>query len=199
MIPKNVFNLKEHQLKLIKNLLALGLFGVILILAGSIFSDILAPTHQEAHDEGDDELVSIEKTMGRTAGDLRYDEEVRARLERILTQVEGVGNVSVEIFFESGPEYKYAYNERIDQTESQEEDSSGGIRRVSELSTDREIVIVSDGNEKPILVQEMQPEVRGVLVVAQGANNGIIRMRLVNAIEAVLGIPPHKIQVLPGK
>jgi len=55
----------------------------------------------------------------------------------------------------------------------------------------------AQGGEKPVIVQEQLPRVRGVVIVAGGVVSPLVESRIVQAVQALLDIPAHKITVLP--
>lgn len=196
MFPATLFNIKEPQMKLIKNLAILALLGILLIFIGNIFTQ--KPDTFENTSVGntnDDEAVTSSGTV------LQYEAEktLKSDLVKILSQIEGVGRVSVELTYESGPEYELAYDRQVTTSETEERDDAGGIRRISEMSEEYKVVLVKDKTEQPVIVREIRPKLRGVLVVAEGADNSRVKAMLFNAVQAVLDLPAHKIQVLPAK
>ena len=50
-----------------------------------------------------------------------------------------------------------------------------------------------------LLVEESMPDIRGVLVVASGADSAVIQERLLQAAATVLQLSREKIIVLPGE
>jgi len=50
--------------------------------------------------------------------------------------------------------------------------------------------------EKTHYSKELMPEVKGVLVVAEGASDATVKENLVNSVKVLLDIPVHKIQVV---
>ena len=53
---------------------------------------------------------------------------------------------------------------------------------------------VASGNS-PVVVKEKQPEIQGVLVVAQGANNSMVKQAITESAQTLLGIPAHRVTV----
>ena len=49
------------------------------------------------------------------------------------------------------------------------------------------------------MVREYKPEIKGVLIVAEGANDSTVKASLTRAVELGLGIAPYKITVLPQR
>ena len=56
----------------------------------------------------------------------------------------------------------------------------------------------SNGSRFHIL-KKTEPEVRGVLVVAEGADNIVVRERIINAVTVALDIPLHRVEVVQRK
>ena len=45
----------------------------------------------------------------------------------------------------------------------------------------------------------MEPEIEGVIIVAEGGGDIIVKNSLISAANAALGVPTHKIEVLKMK
>ncbi len=77
-----------------------------------------------------------------------------------------------------------------------EHDNNGGDRQVREENVSSEIA-VSGGSA--LLVEEKAPQITGVLVVADGADDPVVKEELGEATAALLNLSPHQIRVLPRK
>ena len=55
-------------------------------------------------------------------------------------------------------------------------------------------VVMSDG--EPFVVKEIYPEIQGVVVVADGADDILVRQNITNAVTTALNIAPHKVCVV---
>ena len=63
-------------------------------------------------------------------------------------------------------------------------------------SKEREyIVIDSDNNESGLLLKVMEPEIRGVAIVCEGADSAKVRQEIVSTVSAVLGISTNRISI----
>ena len=132
------------------------------------------------------DIVSMENNQARS-------------LEAVLSQIEGVGDVSVTVNFASTPERNFAVNTSIVNKKTTENDQKGGNRIVTEEDESGQMVLVREnqGNrEEPVVVKEIKPEVRGVIVVAEGAEDPETRTSLMNAVSVYLDIPLYKVVVL---
>ena len=54
---------------------------------------------------------------------------------------------------------------------------------------------MKDGSSVPMTQTIVSPKVEGVIVTAEGANDVSVKTNIISAVEAVTGVPTHKIQV----
>ncbi|KXZ39636.1 stage III sporulation protein AG [Alkalithermobacter thermoalcaliphilus JW-YL-7 = DSM 7308] len=128
------------------------------------------------------------------------EEQLEARLEKILSNISGVGQVKVMITFETRGEVTPGFNTVESKETTEEVDSSGGKRVIESQNITQTIVTqnTSRGNE-PILLKTIEPEIKGVIVVAEGAENAHVKEKLFNAVKTVLQVSGHKVQVYSKK
>lgn len=119
--------------------------------------------------------------------------DLKTQLEQILAQVQGAGQVQVMVTYETGPEIVPAVK-----TDTQNSSTDGTGQNTTSTTQNSEPVTVQgkDGTE-PMVLLEKQPVVLGVLVVAEGASNLEVRLRLMQAVQVALQIAPERIEVLP--
>ena len=92
------------------------------------------------------------------------------------------------------------YNEKNNESQTKEEDKSGGTRTIQENTTDKEIVYKEENGKKvPVTEKVVMPKMEGALIVAEGANNAEVKTNIIQAVEALTGLATHKIQVLEMK
>lgn len=115
-----------------------------------------------------------------------------ADLERILSQINGAGKVQVSITLSSDGLRSYARNTQSDHRVTRETDSAGGDREVSEENESSDLAI-SGGSA--LLVEDNAPQVVGVLVVAEGAANNLVKEKLTAAVTVLLNVSPHQVRV----
>jgi len=112
-----------------------------------------------------------------------------------LENIKGVGKTKVLVTYTSGCKKEYAKNESITKKNSKETDKEGGIREIEEITETSQLVIA--GNSNPVVVVEQRPEIAGVLVISQGANDPKIKEQIFEAVRTLLNIDPTKINVAP--
>lgn len=122
--------------------------------------------------------------------------DLEKRLEEILKNINGVGTVKVFINYSESSETMAMYNENSKTSVTEETDTSGGIRKIQETDSQKEIVYQEDGNNKtPIIQKTVEPKIEGAIITAKGASNIDIKTNIIQAVEAATGLATHKIQV----
>jgi len=109
--------------------------------------------------------------------------DLENRLTKTLNNVEGAGKVSVVINVESGMETVLAMKTTIT------ENSSG--KKIEESP----IVV----NGETVTLKEVYPEIVGVLIVAEGADNIVVYRKLQQATVSLLDVNVNKIEILKMK
>ncbi len=122
-----------------------------------------------------------------------YTTDAEKRLEEIISGIDGAGQTKVMITFESSFESVYANNAKIEEN---------GAESVSALAktSEKEIVLAGDrsGAETPVLLKELCPRVKGVLVVCEGGDIESVSRGIKQAVAALFGISDGKIFVSAG-
>ncbi len=186
------FLLRKKDFKYLPALIAILLIGIALIIPWQGNEDKQVTT--DFYEDETDRTLEHIKTDGLNGIELNLEQ----RLKNILSQIKGVGEVEVTVLLASGPRFDYAVNVSTIEKQIDEKDQSGGIRTTTEITEDGQLVIVrSDraGGEEPVVTQEYKPDIQGVLVVAQGADNPKIKANLLNAITTILDLEAHKVDI----
>ena len=122
--------------------------------------------------------------------------ELEAKLENILSTIKNVGDVSVFINYAESSKLEPLYDETTTTSSTEEGDSSGGTRNVTETETQKDVVFSeSSGSKEPITQKTTMPVIQGAIVTAKGANDPKTKTNIINAVEAVTGLTIDKIQV----
>lgn len=132
-------------------------------------------------------------THGKTF-DLWVEERVEDALLSALERIEGVGRVKVDLTYATSAEEEWLF--RTHEEKRKNQDQNGGT--VLEWRSEKDPVLrrQRDGVEEPIRVRTMAPKIAGVLVVAEGAADAVVREKLWQATATVLGIPLHRVMVV---
>ncbi len=182
-----------------KYFLIIGLVGLLLILMSNLLfnkKDELEPQYESP--------VTEQKTQAgeaATSPASEIDELARSYeqdLVTMLNKIQGVSEAEVMVNLDSSDIKVYEHNLISGTQTTSEEDQSGGTRQVEDRTEDMQTVLVRQGDtEQPILVQTKRPDVRGVFVVAKGAEQANVKSWIIEAISSVLDVPTHRISVMP--
>lgn len=190
---------KKPRAKTLNYLMIIGAAGVLLIILANSF----APTSPEPRIESRGETPA---NPGETAGGTdmakisEAEEILNRRLEEMLVSIEGVGEVKASVNLDSTTEMEYAVNTTTGNRKTEEKDPRGGNRTITEVNENGQLVLLREpesSKEAPVVVREVKPEVRGVMIVADGAADPQVKAALVRAVEVFLDIPVHKVVVMP--
>jgi len=156
-----------------KLIIIAGIAGIALILLSGLFTT----TKREVPAESDSQF-DIEE----------YRITLESRLADIISHIQGAGNTGVMITLDGGREYLYAKNTAVE-----ESSDSSSLRR----SEENEYYTVKDtsNGENPVIIRESEPQVRGVIVVCEGADDSAVKAAITHAVSSIFNIAENKISV----
>lgn len=179
---------------------------VVMLLVGILLLVIVFPTKNsnaklEKEKNTEEILESKSSSVVSTEQAASYVNKKEEQLERMLVCVEGVGKVQVMITLKGTGELVVEKDSPQIQSKITESDSNGGKRETSENSWEETTVYIqgTDGSTLPYVSQELEPEIEGVLVIAQGGGNASVTKNICEAVQALFSIQIHKIKVMKMK
>ena len=127
-----------------------------------------------------------------------YVENLENRLEKILKKIDGMGDVDVMISVKGTREQVILKDSNVSKDTSTEVAGNGGNRVTSNLDEEHKTMYSKgvDGEESPYIIQELEPEIAGVLILAEGAGDVSRTNEIIEAVEALFSVPIHKIKVI---
>jgi len=125
---------------------------------------------------------------------------LETRLEEFFSLVEGAGRVRVMISPLTGRETVFAVDVSKSGSASNEADAQGGTRETHQYQSQEQTVIITDrqGTDTPLILREIDPQITGIVIIAEGGDSPFVRDALTRAARAMLGVDAHNIQVLTG-
>jgi len=178
-----IIGMIPEKLRKDKKLLAIVLLGsaaIILLLLSELGGN------------GDKKAVTEIQTDTRQEDIESYADDVEKRLTELISSIDGAGSTRVMVTFESGAEQVYASNTDSENEGSKSNSSETGVRS----SAKGEYIILDTGNgENGLVLKVVQPEVRGVAVVCEGAGSAEVRKDVTEAVSSVLGISSARVSV----
>jgi stage III sporulation protein AG len=181
----------------VPKLIIMFVAGVLLILL--TFPGLIGADKEEKNKDFTSESVDWQNGTNTTSYDSNtYISELEGRLENILRKVNGIGEVEVMITLRTSGEQIPLKDVPYTQEGLNEVDGEGGSRTNNRIQKEESTVLVigEDGNSQPYILQEREPEVEGILVIAEGGDNVLIIKDIMEAAEVLFNIPAHKVKVM---
>ena len=174
-----------------KSIENLVVFLILLIIIFIVINNLTKPVKVASNVDYD----SVEHEV-RSLNTQSNEKTLEEKLEEILSLIKGAGEVDVMISYVNEIEKIPMTDTKVTTTVVSEKDSNGGERKTEETSTEESIIYEENSSIKiPVVKQNILPEVVGVIVVAEGAYDTVVKENLIKAVEATVNVPSHRIQV----
>lgn len=173
-------------------------FVIILIITIVIINIIWNGNNKKKVESNNDTSKKLANSSTETmpSENIQTTDNLEEKLENILSKIQGVGDVKVCINYNESNEVVAMYNENSKVSTTEETDTSGGIRKIQENNSQKDIIFKEDSGEKtPITQKVVQAKIEGAIITAKGAGNVSTKTNIIQAVEAVTGLATHKIQV----
>ena len=170
-----------------KIIIGAGLLGIALIfLSGYLTSG------------GKSEPQAASSGPAHTAEE--YETRLETELRELIMKIQGVGNASVMVTLEQTKQAVYAQEGKTS-GQTTEDKSEGSTRKETDSSNETAYLLVrdADGSERALSVTEIQPLIKGVVVVCDGANDPKVQQNVINAVTTALDITSVRVCVIKAK
>ena len=125
-----------------------------------------------------------EISTGEFSSTEEYVDLLENKLCNVLSKISGVGNVSAIITLETGFTYEYA-------TDTETKTTTSGSNETT-ITTDT--ITIVDG--EPVVIKEIYPVIKGVVIVAEGSEDFKIKMDIMQAVVTILEVDESEITIL---
>lgn len=155
-----------------------GVAGIALIFLSGLFS---SPNKEEKQ-----EAQSVPAAQSAQA----YTQELEQSLAELVAQIQGAGSAKVMVTVERGTEQVYAQEEKRSTQTTQNQGSND--------TTETNYILVkdADGSQRALAVTEVQPVVKGVVVVCDGGDDPAVQQRVIDAVTTALDITSVRVCVV---
>ena len=192
--------------KKFRNILVICLVAVFLLITinvfqgSSSFGSKLTSLSSSKNNKSESTASSTETLDHKTITETEYEEQQKADLINILKKMDGVGDVDVMIHFENGEKKVPAYDNTTQKSTTEETDNQGG-KRVNDQNTDNSKVVMTtkDGENQPFILTTIKPNIVGIVVVAEGAQDSKIKYEIEQAVSKLYNLSLDKVNVYSMK
>ncbi len=183
----------DNSKKFITNLSIFLIIGIMILIVASTF------TGEDKKDDGTiGSNTTVKPEVQNTTNDLinDYASGIEKNLESILSKIKGIGEVHVMVTLADTAERIPAIDTTESKETTKEKDAQGGIREVFKDDRTNKVVTSSNsGTESLVVIKEVKPEVKGVVVVAEGVGDPVLKEKVYRAVKTVLGVPGNRVEV----
>ena len=191
----------EKRARSLRRLLIIGGLGAAL-LAVSPFLSLrgVEPDEGAAGPPPEGEETFLNREPAPASPFEAIEQPLEQRIKEMLEKIVGVGTVDVLVTVDSTEEIVYEKNTRLTRQQTDETDGQGGTRHIAQVTQEGTVVFYEvSGDQTPVVVKRIQPKIRGILVVAKGAENQTVRSLILDAVQKGTGVPAGRISVVPRK
>ncbi len=116
--------------------------------------------------------------------------QTEARMEKILSGIEGVGVLEIMLTVDAGSELHLAADQSLSY--------SGDTASPESYVREENFVVLSQGSgeEEVVVTKSMYPVYRGALIVCDGGNDAKVKLAITEAVSALTGLGTEKISVI---
>lgn len=194
--------MKDKLLKK-ENMIVFVLLGILLLVIAIPLDSGKEKKDIKEETKGDESV--LEKTQDNRVDfmdeSMEYCLALEARIEELLSVMDGVGKVQAMVTVSASREMIVEKDEPVNRATVTETDGNGGSRSTNESSFEYETIFATDseGNKTPYVVKQIEPQIQGITVVAQGGGNAVVQKNISDVLEALFHIEAHKIKVVKMK
>lgn len=181
-----------------RNIENLVVFLILLIITVIAINTIWGENKEETKQESSNSYKQLADTSNNiNSNNIESSEyNLEKNLEDILSKIAGVGKVEVLVTYSETSEVVAMYNETSTSSSTEETDSNGGVRKVDQTDSNKEIIFEEkDGEKTPITQKVVMPKIEGAIITAEGASNPNTKSDIVQAVTAATGISAYRVQV----
>ncbi len=187
MTKLSAFFEKSKLLSKIKNIKHIEVYLVVLLIVVVLiiwFADFGAETQESTNQSTNTSTVT------------QYTTDLENRLSATLSQIEGAGSVSVMITLDGSSQLILAYDTESKSNTTDNTTANGTTTKTNNTTANSTpIIINNNGQSTPLVLSEIMPEIKGVVVVCEGANNIRVKLNILEAVEALLGVSGSQIEI----
>lgn len=165
--------------KATKYIVATGVIGIILIFISTL------------------DIGGNDKSTEQSVTD-QYTQKIESQISEIVCKITGETDAKVMVSLESSGEIIYADAKSISKNNVTDKNDDAKYKSQQTDNTEQNYIIVEDsnGDQRALIVSELAPTVRGVVIVSKYADNVAVSERITSAVTTVLNIPTKKVCVV---
>lgn len=174
-----------------KIIIIAGIIGILLILISGNLKSCGTSQSSQPQSASSQPAVTAEQ----------YEKGLENDLTAIISQISGVGNAKVLVTLDQTAKSVYATEEKQSRQQTSEKADSQNGKSEEDYSDETNYLLIknSDGSEQALRVTEIQPLVKGVVVVCDGGDDPKVQQSVTDAVTTALHITSVRVCVIKAK
>lgn len=131
----------------------------------------------------------------------QYAAQLESSITDIVTRIQGVGTAKVLVTLEQSKQYVYATEEKKSNQTTEDKSGSSTTKNEANDNTETKYILVedADGAQRALPITEVQPIVKGVVVVCDGGDNPAVQQNVITAVTTALNITTVRVCVIKAQ
>lgn len=121
------------------------------------------------------------------------------QIAEVLSRIDGVGKCEVMISYVGEGQSEIAYEQESESNVTTDSDGSGDRVVENSNSHSRPVTVIVDGIEQPLVISTSPAPVKGVVVVAEGGGDVMTKLKIIDAVCALVDVEGLSIKVFEMK
>lgn len=167
---------------------------LILVLIGILLLVIVLPVGDKKTDSSKQETKQQEQAVQKK-NETVSGEELERRLADILSQIEGAGEVVVMITYKDSGTQVVEKDVASQSSTVEETDGSAEQHTKDTQSQQTTVYDEAENGNTPFISQELAPRIEGILVVASGGDDPVVKQNISEAVLALFPVEAHRIKI----
>lgn len=180
---------------------------LIAVLVGALLLVVALPSggtkEDQSEKKGENVMDGMTESTGTATGGTknaasadRYRTQLEEELTEMLQNMEGVGKVKVMITLKDSGERVVEKDRSDSSTVSEETEQDAVKKRETQLQSEETTVYADRETDEPFISKENRPAVEGVLILAEGGEDTVVKQNISDAVLALFHVDAHKIKVV---
>ena len=181
----SVFSSLMAKLKKIKHIEVYAVIILAILVCGIYFWP-----------SNDNNQANITSITNKATSAQEYAQTLEKRLESVLSQIAGAGEVSCMVTLDGEVELVLAYSNDEKNSFTENTTTNGTVNKTETQNSNKEPIIINvNGSNQPLVLSEIMPQIKGVVVVATGAKDVKVRLDILKAVQALLSVESSQIEI----
>ena len=171
-----------------------GYAKVAVLLVAGLVLVLLSVLPMDTKGEKKEENLSSQEVVAKSNELDDYVDSLEERLEKVLADVDKVGDVEVMITLKSSSET--VLNKDVSSSSQSYTKEGEQLEESGEQKEETVLVEEENGATSPYVIKKIEPEIAGIVVICEGGDQPYVIQEITSAAEVLFSVSAHKVKVM---